>query len=65
MHKYGIEIPKDVKDAYHIDKKNGNMVWQDVIKKEMYNVGVAFEVLDNGSKALTGWSKVMGHLFLM
>ena len=34
----------------------------DTLKKEMYKVGVAFEILEDGSKALSGWTKVMGHL---
>ena len=29
---------------------------------EMYNVGVAFEILEEGQKAPIGWSKVTGHL---
>ena len=28
----------------------------------MFNVGVAFEVLDAGERAPHGWSKVTGHL---
>jgi hypothetical protein len=61
-HKYGIEIPKDVEDAYRIDRKNGNTFWRDAIAKEMYNVGVAFEVLEEGATAPAGWSKVTGHI---
>ena len=29
--------------------------------KEMYNIGVAFEVLDEGQKAPAGWHQVTGH----
>jgi hypothetical protein len=61
-HKYGIEVPKNINDAHQIDKKNGNTFWRDAIKKEMYNVGVAFEILEEGAKAPAGWSKVTGHL---
>ena len=61
-HKYGIEIPKDIEDAYRIDRENGNTFWRDAIKKEMHNVGVAFEILETGAKAPAGWSKVTGHL---
>ena len=60
--KYGIEIPKDIEDAYCIDQKNGNTFWRDAIKKEMYEVGVTFEVLEENAKAPAGWSKVTGHL---
>ena len=34
----------------------------DAIRKEMYNVGVAFEVLPDGKKAPPGWHKVTGHI---
>ena len=46
-HKYGIKIPRDVEHAHEIDSRNGNTMWRDALKKEMYNVGVAFEILDD------------------
>ena len=62
MHKYGVEIPRDVKHAYEIDARNGNALWRDALKKEMYNVRVAFEILDEGVHAPHGWKQVTGHL---
>ena len=47
-HKFGIEMPTSVKDAYALDKKNGNMFWADSISKEMKNVKVAFDILPDG-----------------
>ena len=32
------------------------------MNKEMLNIGIAFEVLDENIKAPVGWSKVTGHL---
>ena len=61
-HKYGIEIPKDVNHAMELDCKNGNMMWKDALAKEMFNIGVAFEVLEHGQKVPAGWSMVTGHL---
>jgi hypothetical protein len=55
-HKYGIEIPLSVDHAYEIE------FWRNAIQKEMYNIGVAFEILQTGEKAPIGWSKVSGHL---
>ena len=49
-HKYGIEVPTSVKHAIEIDRKNKNTFWADALKKEMGNVGVAFEIL--GQNAL-------------
>lgn len=34
-HKFGIELPKTVAEAYALDKKNGNTYWADAIAKEM------------------------------
>ena len=61
-HKYGIEIPRDVEHAHEIDLRNGNTMWRDALKKEMYNVGVTFEILDEGTHAPHGWKQVTGHL---
>lgn len=61
-HKYGIEIPSSVEHAHEIDKQSGNNLWRDAIQKEMFNVGIAFEVLNEGQKAPVGWHKVTGHL---
>eukprot|EP00804_Cyclotella_cryptica_P017310 CCRYP_020331-RA/>CCRYP_020331-RA protein AED:0.23 eAED:0.25 QI:0/-1/0/1/-1/1/1/0/484 len=47
-HKYGIELPKTVEDAYAIDRATGTTFWHDAIEKEMKNVRVAFDVLADG-----------------
>jgi hypothetical protein len=61
-HKYGIEIPTSVAHAMEIDKRNCNTLWQDALKREMTNIGIAFEVLPDGEPAPVGWNKVTGHL---
>ena len=61
-HKYGIEIPTSVKHAKKLDWKNVNDFWMKALAKEMYSVGVAFEILAEGQPAARGWHKVMGHL---
>jgi hypothetical protein len=48
-HKYGIEIPKTVDEAYAINKATGTTFWRDAIEKEMKNVCVAFNVLLDGA----------------
>ena len=61
-HKYGIEIPTSVDHAMEIDRKNGNTMWKDALALEMFNVGVAFEILEEGQAAPPGWKKASGHL---
>ena len=61
-HKYGIEIPTSIAQAEKIDANNGNHFWRDAIELEMKNNGIAFNILDMGTKAPPGWSHVTGHL---
>ena len=61
-HKYGIETPRTIEQAYKLDEKNGNTFWRDSLGKEMHNVGIAFEVLEQGQQEPVGWKKVTGHL---
>ena len=61
-HKYGIEIPTSVEHAFELDRKNGNNLWKDALEMEMYNIGVAFEILEDGKTAPAGYTKVSSHL---
>ena len=38
-HKFGIKIPKNVKEALRIDDENGDTQWRDAFKKETQNKG--------------------------
>jgi hypothetical protein len=42
-HKFGVELPKSVKEALEIDRKTVTTFWRDAIEKEMKNVMPAFE----------------------
>ena len=61
-HKYGIELPTSIEHAKQLDRMNGNTLWMDALKKEMHNVGIAFEVLEEGQRAPKGWKHASGHL---
>ena len=43
IHKYGIQIPKTVKEAVQINKNNGDTWWWDAILQIMKNVRPSFE----------------------
>ena len=49
--KFGIALPKNVKEALQLDKKNGNTLWYDAIATDMKNVKVDFNILDDGEMA--------------
>ena len=53
-HKFGIEMPKTVKEAAKLDANNGDTKWMDAISKEMKNVRVAFDILKDGDRAPIG-----------
>jgi hypothetical protein len=61
-HKYGIEVPTSLVRAKELDRINGNTLWINALTLEMHNVGVAFEVLEDGKGAPQGWTKASGHI---
>ena len=62
-HKYGVEIARSLVHAKELDKKNGNNLWMKAYDKEMSNVSVAFEILDEGEPVpSSAWKKSSGHL---
>ena len=61
-HKYGIEVPISVEHALAIDKRNGNTFWRDAIRKEMANVGIAFQILEEHESLPPAYTKSSGHM---
>ena len=61
-HKYGIRIPKSVKEAKQIDAENGDTMWQDAIAMEMKNNRVAFETYEGNPNELVGYEEITAHL---
>ena len=55
------KIPTSVDYARELDRKNGNILWMDALQKEMYNIGIAFEILEEDAPGSRGWNKVTGH----
>eukprot|EP00957_Ditylum_brightwellii_P171468 13053439-Ditylum_brightwellii.AAC.1 len=45
-----------------MDAANGKISWQDAMRKEMSNIGIAFEILENDMRMPTGWSMITGHI---
>ena len=61
-HKYGIKLPKSVKQAIEIDDENGNHLWWESLMKEMKNVRCAFEIYEGKIEDLVGYQKVRCHI---
>ena len=61
-HKYGVEIPRTVAEALKLDEINGNSYWRDAINREMMNLKVAFDILEDEVPMTPGYSKASGHI---
>ena len=48
-------------EAKAIDDENGDTLWQDALAKEMFEVGVAFKILDDDEAMPVGYEKSSGH----
>ena len=60
--KFGIEVRTSVRQALEFDKKNGNTLWADAVKREMDNVRVAFRILKDGEVIPIGYQQVRCHM---
>ena len=60
--KYGLRLPKTVKEAIEIDRENNNTLWQDAIREEMEKVIPALDVHDGDPKDLTGYQHIRCHM---
>ena len=67
-HKFGVELPHSVEEAYKLDEKNNNNYWRAAIEKEMSRVRVAFEKWTGGNtreeakRKLVGYQEVRCHM---
>lgn len=60
--KFGVKVPSTLAKALAFDQANGNTLWARVMAKEMTNVSIAFEILDEDQPIPTGWKLSSGHL---
>jgi hypothetical protein len=60
-HKYGVAIPNSVEECYRLDKQNGNTLWRDALNREMNNLTVAFDILEDKRSLPPWYTKSSGH----
>jgi hypothetical protein len=60
-HKYGVELPKSVKQVLVINRNTGTSFWKDVIEKEMWNILPALEFRDD-DVVPQGFKKIDCHM---
>jgi hypothetical protein len=63
-YKFGIQVPKGIKNAINLDKRNGNNLWEEVIKTELKQLtnNETFIVLDSGEDIPKGYQKIPYHI---
>ena len=61
-HKFGILIPKSVKEALLLDDETGTDLWQKAIEKEIKNVMPAFTFLEQDEKVPIGYQHIDCHM---
>ena len=62
-HKFGIRIPKTVKEAIELDTLNQNTLWWSAICQEMKNVRIAFEIFEGNKEDIPpGYQLVNCHM---
>jgi hypothetical protein len=61
-HKFGIEVPKNVKRALEIDKETNTNYWEKAILKEMTHIRPAFRVLEEQESTPIGSQWIPCHM---
>ncbi len=62
--KFGVQVPRNWKEAMELDAKNNSTLWQDAIKKEMDQIAAygTFCDLGRGATAPSGYKKITVRL---
>jgi hypothetical protein len=61
-HKYGIQVPRSIEEAYQIDRETNTDFWHQAILKEMKNNAVAFRFLEEGQQVPVGSTWIPFHM---
>ena len=63
-YKFGIQVPRGIKRAIELDRKNGNTIWEDAIKIELKQLSDyhIFLVINSGEIIPNGYQKFPYHI---
>jgi Reverse transcriptase (RNA-dependent DNA polymerase) len=66
-YKFGIQVPKGIKNALHLNRINGNNLWQEAIKTELKQLKQltdyhTFILLDSGEDVPNVYQKIPNHV---
>lgn len=60
--KVGVDVLNTVQEVYAMDRANGNDLWDQAIKKELKNVLVAFQLVEDGEHVPVGSKLIPYHI---
>ena len=60
-HKYSVQIPSTVQEAYMFDKANGHTFCCDALNKDMENLKLAFDIFPGGKSPPVHYFKESGY----
>ena len=61
-YKFGVKVPNTVIEAINLDQINGNDLWKKAIEKEIGNVKIAFQLMEEGEKLPVGSKEIPYHI---
>ena len=61
IHKYGIQVPNNLKESKAIDQENRNKLWEEAMVMEMPNNRVTLEHYEGNTSDLVAYEKINGH----
>jgi len=50
-HKYGVQVPRTLQEAYELDNKNGSKLWENAIHKKNEECQYSFRIHEARGKA--------------
>ena len=60
--KFGVTIPTNCDEAVRLNRENKNNLWEQAIKKELKNVKIAFQLLENDKPLPVGSMHIPYHI---
>jgi hypothetical protein len=62
IYQFGIQVPKNVKEAYKLDAQNGNTLWEDAMKEEIQSL-LDFNTFEDKGKVpfIDGFKNIIVH----
>jgi hypothetical protein len=61
-HKFGVEVRKSWDDCVRLEKENDSTLWQDAVRKEMKNVHIAFQILNDADAIPPTYQDIRCHM---